>query len=188
MSPILTGVIASGISGNLTPPWSPEGGYDALMSTTLTATASSITISGVPTGYKHLEIRMFARYTGSVGAGYIHFNGDNASGNYSTHAINSDGGSVPGALGYTSQNRAYYTAFAGTSPNARNVMIMSIQDYANINKNKTIRSMYGWDNNGSGYIEYTSNNWRSLNPVTSITLTPGNTFDSGTTVSVYGVK
>jgi hypothetical protein len=43
----IPGIFASAISGNL---WEPAGGYDALWSTTLAASASSITISNIPGG------------------------------------------------------------------------------------------------------------------------------------------
>jgi hypothetical protein len=67
MSPILTGVIASGISGHLTPPWSPEGAHDALATVTLSASAASITFAGIPSGYKHFtNARNFTKQLFSV--------------------------------------------------------------------------------------------------------------------------
>jgi hypothetical protein len=169
-------------------PWSPDGAYDALSTVTVPATAvASITFAGIPSGYKHLQIRMMAAYTGSVGSGFIAFNGDNASGNYSYHAVGGDGNS-PGTAALASQNQGKFTGFAGTSPAANNVMIMDILDYANTSKYKTTRALYCWDANGTGYVEFNSNSWRSFSGITSLVLTPANTFNTNTSITLYGVK
>jgi len=179
----------SAASNSITTPvaFSPDSGYDSLATVTLSASASSITFAGIPSGYKHLQIRMLGVFTGSVGSGYIAFNGDNASGNYSYHAVGGDGTS-PGTAALSSQNQGKFTGFAGTSPAANNVMVMDILDYANINKYKTTRAFYCWDANGTGYVEFNSNNWRSLSAITSIVFTPANTFNTYTSVALYGVK
>ena len=49
---------------------------------TSTSTGASISFTSIPATFTHLQIRMMAIYTGSVGSGFIAFNGDNASGNY----------------------------------------------------------------------------------------------------------
>jgi hypothetical protein len=165
------------------------GAYDALATVTVpSGGAASIEFAGIPTGYKHLQIRMTALYTGSVGSGFIAFNGDNASGNYSYHSLHGDGVSSPGAIALTTQNEGKYTGAAGTSPAQPNAMVMDILDYKDTNKYKTARGLYCWDNNGSGYVEFNSNNWRSLSAINSIVLTPANTFAEYTSIALYGVK
>jgi hypothetical protein len=67
-------------------------------------------------------------------------------------------------------------------------MVMDILDYANTNKYKTTRALYSWDSNGSGYVEFNSNNWRSTSAITSIVLTPANSFAQYTNISIYGVN
>ena len=130
MSPIL-GIWASQISGRL---WEPQGAYDALSTVTVpSGGVASVTFTGIPSTYKHLQIRMSATYSGSVGSGFMSFNGDNASGNYSYHAVGGDG-IAPGATALTYQNQGKYTGFAGTSPAGPNAMIMDILDYSNVSK------------------------------------------------------
>ena len=94
MTPILTGIIASGISGHLTPPWSPEGAYDALATVTVGSTSlSSIVFSGIPTGYKHLQVRYIvksARTGNPLDELNLRFNGDTGT-NYAQHALAGDG-------------------------------------------------------------------------------------------------
>ena len=179
MSPIL-GVMASQISGHLSSP-----SFESIA--TSTSTGASISFTSIPATYKHLQIRMTAIFTGTVGSGFIAFNGDNASGNYSYHQLLADG-STQGANGLTSQNQGKFTGGAGTSPAAPNVMVMDILDYANTNKYKTTKALYGWDSNGDGYVEFNSNNWRSTSAITSIVLTPANSFATNTIVALYGIK
>ena len=67
--PIL-GVIASGISGHLTPPW-PDNSYYQIGTTTVGAGgSSSITFSSIPATYTHLQIRGIASNTANVNEGY----------------------------------------------------------------------------------------------------------------------
>ena len=79
MSPI-PGIWASQISGHL---WAPSGAYDAIASTTLSASAASITFSGIPSTYTHLQVRL--QTSASAAANYYYqVNGDTGS-NYYWH-------------------------------------------------------------------------------------------------------
>ena len=179
---------ASSASNSITAVSPLSGGYDALATVIVPSGGlSSITFGGIPTGYKHLQLRSMTLYSGSVGSGFIAFNGDNSSGNYAYHTIGADGSST-GVAVLTSQNQGKYTGFAGTSSAAPNAFILDILDYANTNKFKTIKTLYGWDANGTGYIEFNSNLYRSTNIISSITFTPANTFAQNTTIALYGVK
>jgi hypothetical protein len=190
MSPILTGVIASGISGNLTPLWSPEGGYDALASVSLSTATASITFSGIPTGYKHLQIRGLSNNTVSSSAFiYAAFNTDTST-NYNWHQLSGDGSaasasnsaSFPGAvinnMGLGTNNTAIFGA-----------AIIDILDYTSTTKNKTVRSLSGFDGNGSGVVCINSNLWRNTTAITSITMTyAGGNFAQHSQFALYGVK
>lgn len=189
MSPILTGVIASGISGHLTPPWSPEGAYDALATVTVpSGGVSSINFSGIPTGYKHLEIRMFAKFT-SLGYGYVRFNND-SSAIYSGHNFNGAGSNPVGVFQASSQTAGYFTSGAGTKDTAWNIGTFTILDYASTVKDKTLRGSYGWKRtDGSGYIEVNSSGYHSLNPISSVSLYPASgSFVENSQIALYGVK
>jgi hypothetical protein len=163
--------------------------FDSLGTVLVTSTASSITFSNIPQTYTHLHIRMFAIYTGSVGSGYIAFNGDNSSTNYSYHGMGTDGVTPPpGVAAATSQSQGKYTGYAGTSPAGINNGIIDIFDYTSTAKYKSLKTTYTWDANGTGYIEFSQSNWRSTSAITSIVLTPANTFSTYTSVSLYGIK
>ena len=196
MSPILTGVIASGISGHLTPPWSPEGAYDALATVTLSTATASIEFAGIPTKYKHLQIRFIARCSRSdytVAAVYARFNSDTGS-NYSGHYLGGNGGS---AFAYGGANYSFAPAglAAGTNVTASIFSggVIDVLDYQNSNKYKTVRALAGFNGNAAGTgdeLNLQSGNWRNTNAITSINFTLENSanFLTNSTFALYGVK
>jgi hypothetical protein len=180
MSPIL-GIYASQISGHL---WEPAGGYDALWSTTLAASTSSITISGIPSTYKHLQIRFIALGSASYRLA-AQFNSDTAT-NYSWHALEGGGASAGSGAGTTASSMKVGETIA-TYPS---VGVIDILDYKDTNKYKTIKVLEGFDANGSGYVQFFSGSWRSTAAITSITL---GTLISGSmnqysSFALYGIK
>jgi hypothetical protein len=78
-----------------------------------------------------------------------------------------------------------------TMPNTASVFggfVIDILDYGSVVKNKTIRTLEGYDANGSGYVTFTSGLWmNSSSAITSIKMT-GTTMQQYSTVSLFGVK
>ena len=192
MSPIL-GIYASQISGHL---FAPSGAYDSIATATVGAGgAASVTFSSIPQGYTHLQIRGISRTdVVATGAGRqaMRINGDSGS-NYAFHGILGDGASA-----YTDVSTSIsflHVAAAVFDSNTANVFqgcVIDILDYANTNKYKTTRSLYGWDANGSGDIGFYSGLWMSTSAITSLTiyarsnLTP--LFKQYSTFALYGIK
>ena len=54
-------------------------------------------------------------------------------------------------------------------------------------KYKTVRSLDGYDANGSGYISFNSGLWMSTSPITSISFSL-TSFTDGAQFALYGVK
>lgn len=192
--PIL-GIMASAMSANL---WQPEGAYDSLATITVGATSvASITFTGIPSTYKHLQIRGIARGSRASFPNdnlNIRFNGDTGS-NYSRHKLEGDGSSAS-SNGAASDSRIPSNALAGLGAptNTFSAHIFDILDYANSNKNTTLRGLDGVDVNGTvagygGVIELFSGSWMNTAAVTSITLYPGDpNFTQYTTFALYGIK
>lgn len=192
MSPILTGVIASGISGHLTPPWSPEGGYDSLATVSLSTATASITFAGIPTGYKHLQLRILARttYVDTNSGGILNFNSDSG-GNYAWHRLYGDGGTVT-ANGNANATFARIDRMPASTAtgNVFGVFIVDILDYANSSKNKTVKSLGGYDANGNGWVSLNSSLWMNTSPISSITFAnaDGGNLVQYSQAALYGVK
>ena len=193
MSPVL-GIIASGISGHLTPVYDPSS-YDALATAIVPSGGlASVNFAGIPTGYKHLQIRVLARSTDANTANYLNLklNSDTTGSNYSRHLLVGNGTS---AASYNSTGGSTITNLgeipaANATSGMFGVFIVDILDYANISKNKTVRSLGGDDRNGGGEVELNSISYMSLNAVTSLQFT---TYAAGSIAqnshfALYGVK
>ena len=194
MTPILTGIVASGISGHLTPPWSPEGAFDALATVTVpSGGSSSITFSGIPTGYKHLQLRLTGRITRSGEASdffTIRYNSDTGS-NYAWHALEGSGATTYSeGGGGTSLPRNGDIAASTAASGIFGVGVIDVLDYNNTNKYKTTRSFTGRDANGSGWVWFGSSLWMNTSAINSITFIPtyGTDFQQHTQIALYGVK
>lgn len=181
------GFFGSQISGHL---FTLTGSYDALATVTVpSGGASSITFSAIPqTGYKHLQIRAMVINSASttnvqmrVGNGGI----DSGSSSYAAHQLNGNGSTAGAGGGGPSDHMDI--AYTNNSVSA---FIIDITDYASIVKNKTLRSIGGYDNNGSGWVQYRSGLWmNNTQGITDLYFTPaGNSFSQYSQFSLYGVK
>lgn len=182
--PIL-GIIASAFRSAA----GPQGAYDALATVTVpSGGAASVTFAGIPTGYKHLQVRFIARGA-SGGAIYTQFNGDTGA-NYSSHNLNGDGSTaVAQAQTSTSTPLIIRNGGISTTANTFSAGVVDILDYANTTKNKTLRSLAGQDLNGSGLIEFASNAWYNTAAISTITMTHnGSGFTQYSQFGLYGVK
>jgi hypothetical protein len=182
------GIIASSISGNL---FAPGKDYDSIATVTVGAGgASTITFSSIPATYRHLQIRAINMKTASPSRVRIKFNGDNTAANYNSHYLLGDGSNASAGYELSSSGGLLMgnnSSLIGT--NGAEGLVIDILDYANTNKNKTVRSLSGFDANGSGNIQLSSGSWSSTAAITSIVLSN----DSVTTAqysqfALYGVK
>jgi hypothetical protein len=185
------GVVASGISGNLDP-----SAYFPIATTTLATSASSITFSSIPATYTHLQLRGISRInTAATGASYnlLSFNGDTTAGNYYMHTL-AGNGAVAVAEGYPGQSgEGFYQGESTRNSLTSGIFaanVHEILDYANTSKYKTIRTLNGWDANGSGELYFSSGLWMSTSAITSITINPVATkvFTQYSSFTLYGIK
>ncbi len=183
--PIL-GIWASQISGHL---WAPAGAYDALATVTVpSGGAASIDFVGIPSGYKHLQIRGIQLATVGANAIGVQFNG--VTSGYAMHTVNGDGSS-PSADGLTSRTSMYAFGYrAGTSTAYPTVAVIDVLDYASTSKNKTMRALSGGGGGtGTGEINLNSGLWVSTNAINQITLvTTGGNFAQYSSFALYGIK
>jgi len=163
------------------------GDYESIATATFTGSALSITFSSIPSTYAHLQIRGFARTAGGNDQIDLRFNGDTGN-NYSFHGLSGDGATTS-AEGYASQNRIYNVNSPVSNTDVYCVSVIDILDYANTNKNTTVRVLQGRDINGGGVLQFNSGGWYNTAAVTSITLAarvynPTNI----STFALYGIK
>ena len=177
------GIYASQISGHLSAPAAYQGDYWALNTVTVpSGGVSSVTFTGIPQNYAHLQIR------GITNAGNndirIKFNEDSGN-NYSNHYIYTDNGAalVSGAQSSVGYIASFYST--GTT-NIFGPGIFDILDYSSTIKNKTFRGTTGSDET---LFVYRSGAWYSTAAITSITIYPASgSISANSSFSLYGVK
>lgn len=155
-----------------------------IASTTLGSNTSSLSFSNIPQTFAHLQIRLFGK-TQSNGAISLFFNGVSSGTSYTFHYLQGDGSAVASA-GFASQpymsnlinniNATYWACH-----------IYDLLDYANTNKNKTIRGINGWDGNGSGYAQLFSGLYVNTSAITQVDLFNGYVWTAGTRADLYGI-
>ena len=174
--PIL-GIMASAISGNLT----PTTGFVSIATVTVgSGGQASAEFTNIPSVYKHLQIRCLSRNTSSsvrvnmqVGNSTI----DTGS-NYNWHSLGGDGVS---AFGYSpgptlNYIQALSSVQSSDTANAFGVGVIDILDYGNTTKNKTIRILTGSELNsyaaGNYFVGLNSGAWFSTSAIDRIKLYP----------------
>jgi hypothetical protein len=192
MSPNL-GIIASSISGHL---FTLVGNYDALATVTVPSGGlSSITFAGIPTtGYTHLQIRGIVRdnRSNSGNGSYASLTYNSTGGSlYTTHQLYGNG-TTASSYGTSGNSTTEFAriADAGTTSGVFSTFTMDILDYANTNKNKTTRTLAGYDNNGGGQLYLWSGLWASTDAINSINIADagGTLFSQYSSFALYGVK
>ena len=146
---------------------------------------ATITFSSIPATFAHLQIR--ATLKQSIGsAAYARFNSDSGS-NYVRQRFLGNGSS---ASGVADQNQDKVLINTSQGYSEFGIFIMDIWDYANTNKYKTEKHLFGIDLNGSGQVGIESNLWKSTSAITSIEfISPnGGNYAQYSKFSLYGMR
>ena len=173
--------------------------YESIATVTGNGSASTLTISSIPSTYKHLQIRITARDTrpSPNDTMQLYFNSDTAPtspSNYSRHSIRGTGsgsGSSYNVVQGAGENIGIMVGAAdSTLASVMGGAVLDILDYANTNKFKTARSLGGFDANGSGFIDLLGSVWTSTSAINSITFVNNGSsaFTSLTQFALYGIK
>lgn len=196
MTPLLTGVFASQISGRLT---APDSGAMFPIATVNVGSsgATFVEFTNIPQTYKHLQIRASIRgaTADTAGQSWIRFNNVTTN-NYVWHGAYGTGGAQPATENSMfSSKDAIYSAFRHPSNTAPaglfGIGICDILDYTSTTKFKVTRSFSGYDANGSGqsrlYSGYMNSN---TNAITSIRIQDqsGGGYTQFTKFELYGIK
>ena len=161
----------------------------AIATTTLGSAATDITFSGISSAYTDLRLVLVARSnnTGTPREDlYIRFNSDTGS-NYSTTILYGQDGSA-GSFRQTGQSRINaYTGLPGTSSQFSLTMV-NIFSYTGSTFKTCLVSVNNDQNTVGGEVNAQVGLYRSTSAITSITVLPQtNSFDTGTTATLYGI-
>jgi hypothetical protein len=170
------------------------GDYDSIATAVGTGSSGTITFSSIPSTYTHLQIRYIARDARGVTADslQIQFNGDTGSNYMRYHLLGGDGTTATSEAGTTSNTFINFGNAAGASASANmySAGVVDILDYSSTLKNKTTRTLDGFDFNGSGQANLWSGLWMSTAAINSITIVgaTGANFTTATQFALYGIK
>jgi hypothetical protein len=187
MSPILKGVVASGISGHLTP--ATTAAFFSIASAS--GGSSSITFNSIPQTYTHLQVRA-VEYCTSAGTGigewYVRFNGDTTGANY--YKLRYHGYGAGTLVGQNSSVGS--EGIWGTTENRNNAAgagayTMDIHNYTSSNY-KTMIARGGSATTSAIVASVAMGPWLSTNGITSITIeSNGGNFGGGSKFGLYGI-
>jgi hypothetical protein len=174
------------------------GDYESISSTNGSGSSATITLSSIPSTYKHLQLRMIVKGTSTLG-GYantcrLNFNSDTTATNYYNHYLLGDGSSASAGASNSFTGYPFVSAGSATSANgAYSVHIIDILDYANTNKYKTVRALTGVDTSGNGGMVFGSMLWKDTTAINSLTFSNTDTvyfgnFTTASSFALYGVK
>jgi len=193
----MIGTIAAGLYGVGAPPIPPSS-YESIATVTVgSGGTSSVSFSSIPSTYKHLQIRGIAKETTSAGPQtldmFVKFN--SSSSGYKSHYLSGNGTSATAGVGGGGATDAFYCYGASyrevSATSTFGVSIIDIHDYASTTKNKTARAFAGCNFNSASTDQYfglSSGFWANTSAITSIVITPNDTFKENTTFALYGIK
>ena len=166
--------------------------FEAIASSTLTGTSSTVTFTSIPDTYEHLQLRMFARTSFATTSRYIQLqiNNDTAT-NYTQQHLYGNGTS---ALANRSTGIAYiqmgHCPGTSTASGIYGLSITDILDYTSTNKYKTVRALFGTDRSSSGTVFLGSGLWTSTAAINRLDIFPASsdTFEAGSVFALYGLR
>ena len=172
---------------------------EAIETVYLEADVASVTFSGIPGTYEHLQIQMSARNTFPyrAGTGALTLNGTTGSA-YSTHgmAASDTGNSANPYTGEANTKMPRLTTGDGISGTTGGVdsadfgtAIIDILDYRNASKNTTVLSMGGNSlTTSTPYVWFASGLFDDTTVITSITLDSNGSWMRGSEFTLYGLN
>jgi len=172
------------------------GDFESIQTITVGAGGSNgISFNSIPQTYKHLQIRLTARGSGTGGTAaglkgsFMNINNDFST-TVPNHALYGNGTSA--ISGYQGETRINFIpqTIPGSSATANvfGASIIDILDYNNNNKFKTIRAFTGVDVSGAGQVSLVSACWNSTGSVTSFQIGTNEPFVQYSKFALYGVK
>jgi hypothetical protein len=152
--------------------------------------ASSIVFNNISQDYTHLQARISGRGTTVFAGGlsvYLGITGVAASAG-KRHFIQGNGSSVT-SNALDGFGVASVIADGGAGANVFSSSIMDILDWANPNKNISIKCISGYDSNGSGVVTLASGMWVvTSSNASGLTFNTDGNWVAGSRIDIYGLK
>lgn len=152
---------------------------------------SSAYFTSIPQTFQHLQVRFMLVSSSANNDFSIGVNANFVIANSSSHSFRGNGTSTF-SNNWTSQG---YVSLTNVGPITSALPsgsvasgILDILDYTNTNKNKTIRCIWGSDQNGSGFVSLNSGMINTTSAVTELNLFNGYNWGQYSHFALYGVR
>lgn len=163
--------------------------YESIATVTVgSGGSSSISFSSIPSTYKHLQIRGICAGSANS-AEWLNVNLNGAT-HVRSHALYGTG-SAAGTQATANSFIGLPITQLAAGASIFGAFVIDVLDYANTNKNKTVRGLAGREQNGYGtsYVTLGSSLYNSTTAVSSITITPETAlFAQYSSFALYGIK
>tara|TARA_R110000751_G_scaffold306918_1_gene426771 strand:- start:540 stop:1055 length:516 start_codon:yes stop_codon:yes gene_type:complete len=165
---------------------------EAIATTYLEADTASVTFSGIPATYEHLQLRMSVKDDRALTIDAMDFfiNGDTTAANYTYHVMYAYDSTL-GAYGITSNIQVFWiTGSKDASAADYAALVLDIPDYASTAKNTVMTWTAASHSNSRTRLDKGSKLWDDTSAVTSLTFEPSNAtnFVRGSEFTLYGLK
>jgi hypothetical protein len=157
---------------------------------TVGSATTNINFDSIPQTFTHLQFRVAASSNGSADTFTIYgFDGSGGNSNSATHTLYGNGASAFTASA-TAQYNPGLTQLPAGSTSLQSAVIVDIPDYTSTNKYKVVRSIGGYDANGSGYVSLTSVlgfGFGSATALNNVWFYCASSFAVGSRIDLYGI-
>ena len=147
------------------------GAFESIATVTVgSGGAADVTFSSIPGTYAHLQVRAIARGESTGNAPFMRMQVNGATGSsYAYHYLSGSGSAASAGASSSTTFMVANTMYALADPaSIYGATVIDILDYADTNKNTTIRGLGGFDSNGNGYVDLVSGLYNATTAITSI--------------------
>jgi hypothetical protein len=161
---------------------------------TLVSGTTLVSFAGIPQTFTHLQARISTRSAVGVAAHDLNMTTNTQSGsNMTGHILQGDGASATSTNAYGNPSTVSQVSWVPGSTSTTNVfgsVVIDVLDYASTSKNKTFRTIGGYDASGSGVISLNSGMVMSTGAITTLSWFVGGgggNMVAGSRFDLYGI-
>jgi hypothetical protein len=184
--------VKSAASNSVTP---TSTAFESIATINLGSSSSTITFSGIPQTYSHLQVRLLGKVTYNAVPEWWRITMlANSSASAIYHNLEGGSGSASSGNQTTYQTVGMFTGSHADLNNMFGIGIVDIPNYASTTKTKTARARYGFHANtilAFPYLGLSSLLFNTTSAITSLTFQAadlGTNLAAGTTIALYGIK
>ena len=164
--------------------------FDSIASFSIATATSTVTFTSIPTTYKHLQLRVFARRTAANNFGSIIVARNGSYANYNRHYLTTDGTTASAGATLSTSTDGTIQGITGAAQTANyfGAAVVDILDFQSTVKNKNALAFSGASTDGVGGGPFiVSSEWRDATAVTSLEITTSD-FAQYSHIALYGIK